>query len=110
MKLHRIKRLSDGRFFVGRSHWPFWEWNLRGEFGKTGAFFGNEDIIKKHLYQLCCVYEYGVDARHYDPEPHKVSGPHWEHLDLYEVDILLVLDSETIKQPAKDFMGILEKA
>ena len=108
MKLYRIKRLRDGRFFVGRSHWPFWKWDLRGEFGKTGGFFGNKAIIKKHLYQLCCIYKHGVDARHYEPE--KVSGPHWEHLALYEVEILLVVDSETIKQPAKDFMGILEDA
>ena len=113
MKLYRIKRLSDGKFFRFGSNYP-WD----GSFDATGCFFKGEQTIKKHLFNLCCNWEnrVGRDGNFFWKPGTSVcyteikSGPHWDRLDLYEVDILVVLDSETIKQPAKDFMGILEDA
>ena len=113
MKLYRVKRLSDGKFYRLGSDYCW-----AASFDTTGGFFKGEDTIRKHLFNLCCEWKEMRDARGNfywrwgtNVVRTKVAGgPFWERLDLYEVDILVVLDSETIKQPAKDFMGILEDA
>ena len=113
MKLYRIKRLRDGRRLTIGSDWPNCDWRGgdRGQFFPEGAFWRTPEAIKHHLYNLCCDWKNVADHR-YDDFYHKkrIAGPFWERLDLYVVEILVVLDSETIKQPAKDFMGILEDA
>lgn len=117
MKLHRIKRLSDGKFFVSGSGLFDGFLTMRSgrkfyagpDFTRGGAFFKLERTIQNHLRNLCCNWSSTYD-KGWAYERELLSGPHWERLDLYEVDILVVLDSETIKQPAKDFMGVLEDA
>lgn len=67
MKLYRIRRKSDGKFFTG---WVMSRPNYRNtpptpypiEWGPSGAFFKLPATIKKHLKNLCSEFEYRQSA------------------------------------------------
>lgn len=112
MKLYRIKRISDGKFFTGCStrtleYLSKWE---SSTFGKTGVFYKGPEVIKKHLHNICHDWEVKSTGKMFwQYDLLTVGSPHWSRLDNYEVEIITIIDHGEKTQPAADFMGIKEK-
>lgn len=124
MKLYRIKRKSDGKFFTA---WDIREFGpnpqAKPHFGSTGTFFKGAETIKRHLMDFCCEWEPGPwkysevkadkkdvwkNGRYWNIK--KITERNLELLSEYEVETLIIQKHTTTYQGADDFLGILESA
>lgn len=117
MKLYRIKRISDGKWFHAgsnrinkkRTSGTGYSWTDAPEFSRAGGvFFKLEQTIKKHLHNLCCNWVDRLGENTWAYHTKISSGPHWERLSDYEVETITIIDHGEKTQPAVDFMGIKE--
>lgn len=113
MKLYRIKRISDGKYFVSNSkitleYMKRWKPN---NFGSCGAFYKKKGTIRAHLHNLCHDWKsHRINPNYSFTEEKPIGSADWSRLDLYEVETITIIDHGEKTQSAKDFMGILENA
>ena len=117
MKLYRIRCVSDGKFFNGGSD-KINDWRVSGtghrwrdtpKWSKDGVFFKTEETIRRHLHNLCCVWvDDETKNNYYRNHTMAESGPNWDKLDDYQVDCLIVLDSDNALVPAAEFMNMVD--
>lgn len=96
MKLYRIKRKADGKYFIGLCVPVTYSWGAN--WTANGVFYKKIDTILRHLRDLCTEWEIGLPRENNNRYKITRLSYHPERAALYEVEVLNVdvRESETI--------------
>lgn len=119
-KLYRIRRKSDGKFLIGKPRdYPKLPTATDSMWGKDGAFWKQQETIRKHLLSLCAwrLYNgYGQDivdrwdGRKFEywpsATPIKIVRYFYDRLDKYEVIVIDISVHGENKIEARGFANL----